>query len=226
MPPFPLYLFPSVRGTLRHGESAGTNRSVYIRALTVRDKSQATKNGTLTRTKKKRVRKKKMSGMEKLAKKEKKFSSPFHDGRAMDSRIAALRAHVKERGTSNSKAGSTLTFYIRSGPVRAVSVAVSLSLSLPSSSPSSSLSSRTHRFDTAPPSHTHVHTYSGPAAARYTLRECLRRLCPPRSVIVVALVVGLPQPPQVLRSTAAARWKFEISHVGWPRATGRKRKWR
>lgn len=123
-----------------------------------------------------------MSGMEKLAKKEKRFSSPFHDGRAMDSRIAALRAHVKERGTSNSKAGSTLTFYIRSGPVRAVSVAVSLSLSLPSSSPSSSLSSRTHRFDTAPPSHTHVHTYSGPAAARYTLRECLRRLCPPPPV--------------------------------------------
>lgn len=38
----------------------------------------------------------------------------------MDSRIAALRAHVKERGTSNSKAGPTLTFYIRSGPVRAV----------------------------------------------------------------------------------------------------------
>lgn len=44
---------------IRHGESAGTNRSVYIRALTVRDKSQATKNGTLTRTKKKKSKKEK-----------------------------------------------------------------------------------------------------------------------------------------------------------------------
>lgn len=170
-----------------------------------------------------------MSGMEKLAKKEKKFSSPFHDGRAMDSRIAALRAHVKERGTSNSKAGSTLTFYIRSGPVRAVSVAVSLSLSLPSSSPSSSLSSRTHRFDTAPPSH-HTYTHTAVPPRRATRYESASAASVPhprsRSVIVVALVVGLPQPPQVLRSTAAARWKFEISHVGWPRATGRKRKWR
>lgn len=42
----------------------------------------------------------------------------------MDSRIAALRAHVKERGTSNSKAGPTLTFYIRYDPVCAAPVAV------------------------------------------------------------------------------------------------------
>lgn len=170
-----------------------------------------------------------MSGMEKLAKKEKKFSSPFHDGRAMDSRIAALRAHVKERGTSNSKAGSTLTFYIRSGPVRAVSVAVSLSLRCRRRRRRRRCR---HAHTDSTPRHLHIHTYTHTAVPprRATRYESASAASVPhprsRSVIVVALVVGLPQPPQVLRSTAAARWKFEISHVGWPRATGRKRKWR
>lgn len=65
----------------------------------------------------------------------------------MDSRIAALRAHVKERGTSNSKAGPTLTFYIRSGPVRAVSVV----------------------------SHTHTHTHKSRRRTTHT-RTCGRRV--------------------------------------------------
>lgn len=95
-PSIPSHRFEAL---IRHGESAGTNRSVYTRALTVRDKSQATKNGTLTRRKKERERERERkerngkTGKER----EKKFTSPFHDGRAMDSRIAALRAHVKER---------------------------------------------------------------------------------------------------------------------------------
>lgn len=57
---------------IRHGESAGTNRSVYIRALTVRDKSQATKNGTLTRTKKKKSKKEKNEWNGKTGKERKK----------------------------------------------------------------------------------------------------------------------------------------------------------
>ena len=73
-PSIPSHRFEAL---IRHGESAGTNRSVYTRALTVRDKSQATKNGTLTRRKKERERERERerSGMEKLAKKGKKSSA-------------------------------------------------------------------------------------------------------------------------------------------------------
>lgn len=134
----------------------------------------------------------------------------------MDSRIAALRAHVKRVQYEQFQGGphSNLLHPLRSG-ARGLRRRCRCRRR------------RRRRYIHNEPAprrlHTHTHTHERTIPPRRA--TCYESASAPRprsrSVIVVALVVGLPQPPQVLRSAAAARWKFEISHVGWPEATGR-----
>ena len=98
---------------------------------------------------------------------------------AVHSTVAAQWIHgslhyaptLKECSTSNSKAGPTLTFYIRSGPVRAVSVVVVVVVAV--------VVAVTYTTNRRHDAYTHTHTRTNdPTAARYMLRECLRPSTP------------------------------------------------